>query len=350
MTEAEAREVPPQRPPWRSPRSLLYVLALVFLAIVLWRSKFWDSGDALEGVDAGYFVLIPLISLTFAPLLAIRGRVMLSMLGHPVSALRLAPLAYYGNTVSFMTPAASGEALRPSLLKRTFGVPIAQGIGVVLFERSYSFFLFGISCLLALSWTGDSPGWVGPVVLPMLIAACLIPSAIVAIAPTVNRVVFAERVARLVPHRIRDHVEEGSATMRKLWLDTMVVASFVVLSALAFLLMAFQFWLIPEALGQDVSLQEAYVVLTVSTLAGFLSGLPLGLGATDVVMLSLLRAYGVDATEAGQIVILNRVLINLPTALFGVAAYLIAIRQKPADVGSPPARNLTAAHLGGERQ
>jgi uncharacterized protein (TIRG00374 family) len=134
-------------------------------------------------------------------------------------------------------------------------------------------------------------------------------------------------------------VEESGSTLQTLWKDVTVGGWFVATTAVAFGLMGLQFWLIPEALGQGITMQEAYVVLTASAMAGFASGLPLGLGATDAVMLSLLRAYGVDATEAGQIVILSRVLINLPTGIFGLAAYLIAIRQKSAEpTASAPAR------------
>lgn len=330
----------------------MYLIAIVFLAIVLWRSRFWDSGDALKDVEAQYFVLVPLLSLALVIPLALRGRAMLSGLGYRASAIAAAPLAYYGNTVGFMTPAASGEMLRPSLFRRTFGVPTAQGIGVVLFERLFSFYLFGLSCLLALSWTGDVPGWAGPVALPVMIAACLAPSAFVAITPRMNTRLPGRSLGRFVPHRIRDrigaHAKESGSTVSKLWLNAALVAVFIALSAVTFVVMAFQFWLITEALGQNLSLQEAWVVLTASAMAGFLSGLPLGLGATDAVMLSLLKAYGVDTTEAGQIVILTRVLINLPGGLFGLAAYLIAVRQKPAS--TPPVARFAAASYVGDAE
>ncbi|MEK7248673.1 MAG: lysylphosphatidylglycerol synthase transmembrane domain-containing protein [Chloroflexota bacterium] len=350
MTSPESVQPSTQRPFWRSPRSLLYAIALLFLAIVLWRSKFWESGDAIGNIDALDLVLVPLLSLALLVPLALRQRAILGALGYRFSARSLAPISYYGNTVGFMTPAASGEVLRPSLFRRTFGVPTAQGVGIVLFERLFSFYLLGLSCLLALSWTGAAPGWVGPVALPMMIAACLAPSAFVALAPTLNNRLPARRLGNLVPHRIRDRigeqVKESGSTLSRLWLNATVVAFFIALSAITFLVMAIQFWLIPEALGQDISLQEAWVVLTAGAMAGFLSGLPLGLGATDAVMLSLLKAYGVETTEAGQIVILTRVLINLPGGLFGLAAYLLAVRQKPAGTPATPVARFAAASLG----
>lgn len=346
---------PAPRPFWRSPHALLYVVALVFLAIVLWRSKFWDSGDAIDNIEPQYLVLVPLLSLAVAAPLAVRGRAILSGIGYRVSAAALAPLAFYGNTVGYMTPGASGEVLRPSLFQRIFGVPIAQGVGVVLYERLFSFYLLALSCLFALSWTGEAPAWLGPVAVPLFAVASLGPTLAVILAPSLNKRLPGERFARLVPHRIRDrigeHVKESGSTLQKLWLNLAVVTTFVSISAVIFLVMAVQFWLIPQGVGQEISLPEAWVVLTASAMAGFASGLPLGLGATDAVMLSLLKAYGVDTAEAGQIVILTRILINLPGGLFGLSAYLIAVRQKPASAASvEPMPVLATASAGGAKE
>jgi uncharacterized membrane protein YbhN (UPF0104 family) len=73
---------------------------------------------------------------------------------------------------------------------------------------------------------------------------------------------------------------------------------------------------------------DGWVVVVASNLAGMASALPLGLGATDAVMVALLRAYDVDPSVAGAITVLNRCLINLPTGLLGLAGYLTALRQR----------------------
>lgn len=344
------------RPFWRSPHNLLYVVALIFLAIVLWRSQFWESGDAIDSIKPGYLIAVPLLSLILALPLALRERAILRGLGYRVPARSLVPLSFYGATVGFMTPAASGEVLRPSLFERTFGVPLAKAVGLVLFERSYSMFLFGLSCVLALSWTSELPGWAGPAVLPVLIAACFVPSAVTYVAPFAHSHLPAERLGSLVPRRVRrivgGRVREGGSTLQTLWSSPRVVVLFVALGACIFTVNAFQFWFIPRGLGQDISFQEAWVVLSASAMAGFLSGLPFGLGATDAVMLSLLKAYGVDTAAAGQIVILTRTLINLPTGLLGLGAYLIALRQQPlaGETGATEPASLVASPLGGKEE
>jgi uncharacterized protein (TIRG00374 family) len=335
-------ETPARRPLWRrlATRNMLYVLALVFFAIVLWRSKFWESGDAIDRLTVERIILIPLLSVLIAVPLALRQRAILGALGHRFPAWSLAPLSYYGNTVGFMTPAASGELLRPALFQRIFGLPLPLGVGVVLYERLYSLFLFVLACLVALSWTDLLPRGAGVVLLPVFVVSCLLPSATVKLAPALRRALPLGRLANLVPHRQRDHVgdsvRESGATLQQLWSSPRLTVTFIALSVAVFLVMGGQFWLIQDGLGQDLTLQEAWVVLGVSAMAGVASGLPLGIGATDAVMLSLLRAYGVDTSTAGSIVILSRTLINLPTGIFGLCAYLIAIRQRPAGPAESP--------------
>src|SRR3989337_3995310 len=87
----------------------------------------------------------------------LRGREVLAALGHRFKAVSLIPVSFYGNTVGFLTPAASGELLRPSLLERGFGVSLPQGAAIVLYERLFSMYLMCVSGLLAFTLTGTIP-------------------------------------------------------------------------------------------------------------------------------------------------------------------------------------------------
>jgi uncharacterized protein (TIRG00374 family) len=319
----------------------LYGLAAVFLAFVVWRSEIWNAGDTLEGVRPEIIALVPLLSLAIALPIALRERQVLGGIGRRLTAWALGPISYYGNTVGFMTPAASGELLRPSLFQRVFGIPLAQGAGIVLYERAFSFMLFGLSSAFALAWTEVAPSWVGFASLPLLAATFVLPGIVAGRLPALGRLVNVGSLGRFVPgaihRRFAGSVRESGATMRELWGSPMLTAQFAALTYITFAIMAFQFWLLIEGVGgQGLSLQEAWVVMSVGAMAGMLSGLPLGLGATDAVMLALLRAYDVEATTAGTIVILTRLLINLPTGILGSLAYLATLRQGRAGGGSPP--------------
>lgn len=326
----------------------LYALALVFFAIVVWRSRVWDAGDTLDDIRPEIVALVPLLSLAIAVPLAIRQREVLAAIGHRFAAWALTPITYYGNTVGYMTPAASGELLRPALFERVFGIPLAQGAGVVLYERFFSFFLFAVSCVFALAWTDLVPLWVGLAALPLVALTALAPFLASRVLPAISARLRLGSLSRFVPAFVRtrfaDGAKESGTTIRTLAESKVLGGQFAFLTFAVLALMAFQFWLLIQGVGPNLSMQEAWVILAASAMAGMASGLPLGLGATDAVMLSLLRAYDVDTTTAGSIVILNRLLINLPTGLLGFAAYVITLRQQKAATRAPSiAPSLTTA-------
>jgi uncharacterized protein (TIRG00374 family) len=307
---------------------LLYALAVAFLALVVWRSRIWDAGDTLRDVRPGTIALVPLVSLVIAIPLAWRERQILSSLRYHFTAWALAPIAYYGNTVGFMTPASSGELLRPALFSRAFGVPVSRAAAIVLFERLFSMGIFCLSLLAAFCFTGVLPLGVSIVVASLLGLGVFVPLAAVAIFR-----LPVSRLPSLLPAFVRRRLsglEEVGDAFETLWRDGRLAVSFAILSIGIFSLMALQFWLVVEGAHQHISLTEAWVVLAAAGLAGMLSGLPFGLGAGDAVMISLLNAYGVGVSPAGAIAILTRCLINLPTGILGLASYVVAVRQGKA--------------------
>lgn len=342
-----------ERPETGSPRrhflwrlSVLYGLALVFLSLVIWRSRVWEAGDSFERVGAATIVAVPLLSLLVAPPLALRGREILATLGYRVKAAALIPVSFYGNTVGFLTPAASGELLRPSMLERGFGVPIARGAAVVLYERLFSMYMMCVSGLLAFTWTGTIPITAGVGLLPVSLALPFLPSTVVRLFD-----LRLERVSPHLPRVIRSRLgglSEASDSIDKLWRSVGLTSSFTAISLVVCGLMALQFWLLVEGTGESISPSEAWVVLFAANMAGVLSGLPLGLGASDAVMVSLLNAYGVELSAAAAIAVLVRVLINLPTGILGLVAYLVAVRQPRATSEQPEdgANNVLAPTAG----
>jgi uncharacterized membrane protein YbhN (UPF0104 family) len=150
---------------------------------------------------------------------------------------------------------------------------------------------------------------------------------------THGRLAF-DRPAQLLPAWLRSRAgaaREAGSSLRLLLANGRLTATFPLFSWTIFALMVAQFWLLTQGLGESITPAEACAVLVFANLAGMLSALPLGLGATDVVMVSLLRAYGVDAAAAAAITVLARCLIHLPTGLLGLAAYLVTLRQRPGE-------------------
>ena len=331
----EEGQLTAERPGIAAPRSrfswrtiVLYALAAVFLSLVVWRSRMWEAADELDDVSLATLALVPLVSALLAVPLAQREREILLPLGYRFSAWSLAPIAYFGNTVGLMTPASSGELLRPTLFERGFGVPVSRGAAVVLFERLFSMLVFCVSLVFALLWTGGVVPLPAKVALtPILVATAFVPFAGVAVVG-----ISLSRAVGFLPGFVRrwaNGLDEAGEAFELLWRAPRLAVSFVALSALTFVVMAFQFWLVVESTGEHTSFSEAWVVLGTAGLVGMFSGLPFGLGAGDAVMISLLGVYGIDVVPAGAVVILTRCFINLPAGLMGLLAYIVALRRRP---------------------
>lgn len=320
--------------PWRS--LALYALAAVFLSLVVWRSRVWEAGDEIDDVSLLALALVPALSIVMAVPLALRSREILRTLGYRLSSLSLVPSSYYGNTAGFMTPVSSGEILRPSLLERGFGIPVAHGAAVVLFERLFSVYLFACSGLWAFTWTGLFPTAVSIALAPVFIVAPFFPTLAVRFLSDPLQSLGLERALPSFARRRLHHLDGTGESLKVLWLNPRLVIAFALLSYLIFGAMLIQFWLLVDGLGVDVAPAEVWVVLVTSNLAGVVSALPLGLGATDAVMVALLRAYDVDLSTAGAITVLMRCLVNLPTGLLGLAAYVTALRRRGDGAASEP--------------
>lgn len=320
-----------ESPPPGMPRAFnwktlaLYATALVFLALVLWRSRVWESGDSLSDASLALLIFVPLSTLLMVIPLGMRQSLVLRSLGYRFGVLPLSPVAFYGNTVGFMTPASSGEILRPALLNRAFGVPLSRGMSAVLFERLYSMGLFALTGLLAFCLTGVLPAWLAAPAMVALIVGMFGPLIMVHLFN-----IPVSRLPQVLPGFVQRRLvglEDAGEAFERLWRDPGLAVKFVIQTLVVFAVLLLQFWLVADGAGGGIEPHEAWTILVASAMAGMISGLPFGLGAGDVVMVSLLTAYGQDAPDAAATVILVRLLINLPTGLMGLMAYLVTLRQ-----------------------
>jgi glycosyltransferase 2 family protein len=309
---------------WR--RLALYGLAGVFLAIVVWRSEIWNADETLSEVDPLLAAAVPLLALGMAPPLALRGREILSVLGYRFSAIALTPIQFYGNMAGFLTPAATGEILRPSMFQRAFNLPLAHGGAVVVFERLFSMYIMCLTGVAAFAVTGILPT---PAAIAALAICAVLPAAPYFVMAVLGFRFSAIRARLPISWQARlGGMEEATEALDILWQSARLVLTFTLLSLAVFAVMMLQFWLLVEATGEHISLAEAWVALFASSLIGVLSGLPFGLGAADATLVSILSAYDVDVTTAGTIAVMMRLLMNLPAGILALMAYVVTLRQR----------------------
>ena len=119
----------------RVTRVVSIVVSLAALAILLRRV---DLPAALRTAeDEPWPPLVAAIALNIAAtwLRSTRSQTVLSALGHRVPPLRMAATQLAGQVLSWVSPVAAGDFVRPYLWRPHDGVPLTPGVVTVLYER-----------------------------------------------------------------------------------------------------------------------------------------------------------------------------------------------------------------------
>jgi uncharacterized membrane protein YbhN (UPF0104 family) len=318
----------------RSRRSFVWVpVTGGLVVVVVWRSRVWEAPAELQGVQQGLVALALTLNAAVVALWGLRSWMLLRAAGERVPLRGLLPLGALAFTVNSVTPGSTGELVRAYLLKVRYGVGYSTGGAVILFER------FGALVYMAATagscWVVTRMGFSLPSV---VIAIGLLGGA--ACMPFLG--VRLARVGLLLPGhrlvgtqrwlRLHDGMSRMAAALAALALRPRTALAFFVASLATFAVFTAQLWLIIGAIGQSLDPVSTWGALGLSMVAGVLSLLPFGLGATDIVLAAFLGIAGVTPMGAGLAVLAFRLTSTLPLAVSGALSYAIMT----ADVSGAP--------------
>jgi uncharacterized protein (TIRG00374 family) len=224
-----------------------------------------------------------------------------------------------GYAAGAVTPAASGEVLRAIALRSKAGVPIEDGITLVVFERAWSLYLLGVTTavfvalvsLPAILGVAAVVAGVALVFLPWLAATSVLPR-----LPEASRVTGEARVAAVLRYLL-----DTAHRLRAVLADAVLLTATSLATLAIFLLSAVQYLLLARAVGGSLSFDEIYLGFGASQLAGILSLLPLGLGISDGSLAAILRRFDLTLEQGTAVAVLVRGAITLPLTLLGFACY-----------------------------
>ena len=319
-----------------------YGIPAALLAVLLWRTEIWNAGDLIHDLRWWPAVIALLLNLPQLLPMTLRIRIILSRLGYSVRLGSLLPLAMFGNMASALTPAASGEALRPIFYRDNFGVPIYQGAAAVFYERAYSFYLMALSTLAAVALVFLPGPVIAPAVAVLILALFHAPAWLY--PPLARLLLRATEVPLLAPVTRRAAVKSLLAEVNKtdrvtatLFSDFRLSLPVTAMTYAVFFVMALQFWFVLEAFDERLSLQEAWALLAVSYFVGTASAIPLGLGAADGVLVYLLTRFDVSTVASTTIALAVRLTATLPYGIMGLLGYWQAVRlRQPTDGEAAP--------------
>lgn len=304
----------------------------VLLAVLFWRTEIWRADEILDDLRWWPALAALLLNLPQLLPLTLRLQFILSRLGYSAGLGALLPLAMFGNMASSLTPAASGEALRPLFYRNNFGVPIYQGAAAVFYERAYSFYLMALSILAALALLFLPGPVLGPAAAVLILSLFHAPARLY--PPFARLILWIPRLSMLQRFTdrpaVRSFMEElnkGDKLVAELFGDFRLSLRVSVATYATFFVMALQFWFILEAFNERLALHEAWALLAISYFAGTASAIPLGLGAADGVLVYFLTRFEVGGATGAAVALTVRLTASLPYGIMGLIGYWQATRS-----------------------
>ena len=318
-------------------------ISAALLAFVVWRTRPWELAALGGRLDLGPVAGALLLNVAVVVLWAIRSRVLMAGVGHPLSFLELVPIVSFANTINNLTPASSGEVLRAYVLKERHGVPYARSAAVIVAERFWALAVIAFSALAAAATVflelppgGAAVAWglalAGSLAPPVLYRLGLRPGRLLARSGRGRGAGERARGSTRRPGLVRRTLAslgELDETLARLLADPRQTLAFVVTTGTILGCFALQLMLVVAALGASIPLEAAWGVLGLAILAGVFSALPFGLGATDVVLVVLLERLGVGTVAAGAAVLLLRATATLPLGVAGTISWSMLAGRRP---------------------
>jgi len=224
-------------------------------------------------------------------------------------------LAYYLAGFALTTsPGKAGETIR-SVLLRPHGIPYPTSLACFFSERLLDVIVVALLASLSMVAFTDQHGFIIVVFVVTLAVIPIVHSPLLLrLLGNMQKRFHSERIKKSLVHLIQLlHDARNFLALRPLYLG-------LLLGIAAWSLQGFAFYYLMQVLGFDASLPLAMGIYAISLLAGALSMIPGGIGATEAAMALLLAAAGADTHTAVIIPLISR----LSTLWFAVGLGLVA--------------------------
>lgn len=251
--------------------------------------------------------------LTGYSLRIVRWRLFLTRLGRP-TRWTPAGLTFLSGFALAITPAKLGELVKVYYLWRRTATPSETAVAVIVAERSLDLAALAAIMAITAGWAPHVSGWVGPVLLALVVAAVLALRSRQAVA------LLLMVLGRLpVVRRGADFLRTTHDQVRPLLSGALLFLG-PLLGLAAWALEPVAMWILAWGLGIEVSLATCAFIFTAATLAGVLAIIPGGLGVTEGGMVALLVLDGVPLAPASALTLLVRVSTLWLSVLLGLGS------------------------------
>jgi glycosyltransferase 2 family protein len=324
----------------RQPRTILSIaIPLVLIALAFQLVLKVNVGEVVDGIAQSNKLLLVAAFLVFYagfPLRGYRWQNILGGTGVRIGVRDSTEILYLSWLVNCLVPAKLGDVYRAYLLKINSPVSLSRTFGTVFIERILDLFAIAVMGLAAGFWSFRNG--LKPEI--QFVAVLGIATIVVLAVMLLTLRNFGRRIiVRLpLPHRILDLYDKfeegvfGAVSGRQL-------PVLVVLTGLVWCTEGLRLWFVVQALGfthVELGLSGAFFVAFIGSLLTAVPLAPAGLGIVDAGMGTVLvLAYGVGATQATTIVLVDRVISVFSIILIGTVVYLVSGKRKGLGLSKP---------------
>lgn len=229
-----------------------------------------------------------------------------------------------------ITPGKAGELLKSVWLSRRAGVPVSTSAPAVVMERLTDVLSVGLLGLMGVALL--------PTTVALVVAGILAAVMIVGVLAASRLGSIALRLPIL--RRWQEPLAHSQEGLRKLMTPPML-ASAVILGALAWAAEGLALWIIVAGMGEQISALVAIPISAAAALVGAITALPGGLVGFEGSMVALLRQSGLEAPQAALATLLTRLATLWFAVLIGLLAWLWISRSQSAAVLSEASPELS---------
>lgn len=285
--------------------------AAIFVGMSLWANVH-EISDALRRLQRGYIPLVLVLALLNYLTRFLKWEVYRRTL-QIVLPIRVSLLVFLSGLVMSVTPGKFGEVLKSYLLKRANGTAIRRSAPIVLAERFTDFI-----ALILLSSAGTFAFAYGGRL--FAISVLLIVGVLVLVSSKTGsaRVLRTLRKVPLFSGMARALEEAYRSIFQLLHWNLLLPTTLI--SVVAWFWECLGFYLILHAFDTSLPLFDAAFVYAFSTIAGAVTMLPGGLGATEAGMAGLLVGFHTPKPDAVASVLVVRVCTLWFAVLVGLGA------------------------------
>lgn len=232
----------------------------------------------------------------------------------PISRREASLIQMIGISIAILTPARIGEGSKAILLNKRLNIPIAESLGIVIFERFFDFILLGSGSLIFSFYILQSRITMFLVLFILLVFVLFF--------------IFLKYFNRIKKMFSRQHFESFNNITYKD--KKKLLLSIFILTALSWLSQAALPWLFAQSINVDIPFFSVFSIMCISTLAVVFSILPAGAGTLDLSFIMLYTMIGTSKETAVSILLVYRffsIILPFLFALFFIIYYRASIKE-----------------------